>query len=928
MKIAKIILIFLLVLVLAIISVPVLFKAQLLEVAKKEINESIRAEVDWKSFRLSVIRGFPDLKVSMNKLTVKGVESFKGDTLMQFDDFSVRLDLISLISGEISVKSIILNKPVFNAIALNDSIVNWDISYPPQEPENIEDESDESGDFTIDLREFRINNAQIMYYDAVSDLYSRIADLDFLLEGNLSTDYSRLRMETTLSGIDTEMDNIKYLSNAELDFKALLDVDLQNQIYRISENSLRLNEIEMGLEGFASLKPDGLIDVDVEFSARETSFKSILSMIPAIYSKDFNTIETSGTLAISAHVKGEMHDEVLPSVELSLGINNGFISYPGLPESIDNIQVDINAFYDGIARDNSRLDINSFYLELAGNPVNIEFRARTPFTDLQMNGKILADVNLNNLAGTVPIDSISLEGKMNMNVEFMGSLSDIKNENYENFMAEGVAELSDVRMEGENLPLSVSIEELRVIFSPQYLRLESFNSTLGESDVALAGNIENYIPYIFDDETLVGNFELQSSLINLNELLASEESMEHSDVEDSEDLTVFEIPSALDFTFSSEIESLRYQKLQIENFSGLLIARDKVLSMEKLNMNLLGGNLRMSGEYNTRDTTTPMVEFQMNLDEIAISPAFDAFNTVRELAPIAQMTEGKVTVELDYISFLDSAMRPVMNTIVGSGRLVTNKIKIHGNQTLDAIAKLLGSEDFLANEFNDIDLNFELRDGRAEVKPFRSRSGDITIDVSGSQGLDKSLSYELNFELPTEKLGSTRENILGQLQSKANEEGFGLGEIENIKLGVIIEGTFSDPELRLDMKNSLSGVKKKTLEVAREKTEEEIEEVKDDAIDRVKEEAQKIISEAEKEAEKIVKAAEDAGNSLTGEAQLRKKQLVEEAGNNPIKRMAAEKAGDSLIKSAREKAEKLKEESQQQAQQIIETARKKADELD
>ncbi len=65
----------------------------------------------------------------------------------------------------------------------------------------------------------------------------------------------------------------------------------------------------------------------------------------------------------------------------------------------------------------------------------------------------------------------------------------------------------------------------------------------------------------------------------------------------------------------------------------------------------------------------------------------------------------------------------------------------------------------------------------------------------------------------------------------------------------------------------------------------------------------------------------------SGEAQLRKKQLIKEAGSNPLKKLAAEKTGDELVKKAQQQADKLKEEADRKASDIMAAAQKKADEL-
>ena len=126
-KILKIFLVLVFLILIALISIPLFFKAQLMRKAKEIVNEQVIARVDWENFSVSLFSGFPDLKITMKDLSVVGVEKFEGDTLMAFDEFSVKISLTGILSGKVKVKSILLNKPLVNAISLADSSVNWDI---------------------------------------------------------------------------------------------------------------------------------------------------------------------------------------------------------------------------------------------------------------------------------------------------------------------------------------------------------------------------------------------------------------------------------------------------------------------------------------------------------------------------------------------------------------------------------------------------------------------------------------------------------------------------------------------------------------------------------------------------------------------------------------------------------------------------------
>jgi uncharacterized protein involved in outer membrane biogenesis len=288
-----------------ILTIPFFFKADIMKLAKEEVNKNVKAQVDWSDVSISLFKGFPDLKVSLKNVSVIGVDVFKGDTLMAFDEFSVKVDLFSAFSGKINVKSILLDKPVIRAIALKDGSVNWDITYPSDEESPVVEDADTSSmDMQINLREFLVRNASIAYLDEELGVEAKIDNFNLILTGNFSEDYTDLDLTTASDEVTVIYDNVKYLNKANFGFNALVSADLVNYKFTLNNNELTLNGLVLGLEGFFGMPNDTDYDVDVRFYSKETSFKTLLSMVPAMYMSDFEGLKASGILTPGRYSQG------------------------------------------------------------------------------------------------------------------------------------------------------------------------------------------------------------------------------------------------------------------------------------------------------------------------------------------------------------------------------------------------------------------------------------------------------------------------------------------------------------------------------------------------------------------------------------------------------------------------------------------------
>ena len=109
----------------------------------------------------------------------------------------------------------------------------------------------------------------------------------------------------------------------------------------IKDNELKLNELFLGFDGWVSM-PKSDIDMDIKFNAKKTEFKNFLSLVPGIYSKDFEKMETKGTLALDGFAKGTYNDKKMPAYAINILIENAMFKYPGLPKAVTNIALKAN----------------------------------------------------------------------------------------------------------------------------------------------------------------------------------------------------------------------------------------------------------------------------------------------------------------------------------------------------------------------------------------------------------------------------------------------------------------------------------------------------------------------------------------------------------------------------------------------------------
>lgn len=910
-------------LLIIIILIPIFFKKPIMNKVKEEINNSLNAKVEFTDFTISLIRGFPNFYVALEGLTVVGVDDFKNDTLVAFDKFSAKIDLISAIKMEnIKIKSIFLDKPSVYAHVLKDGKVNWDIVKPSADSIPEDTTASEPLEFKASLKKFEIRDARIVYNDESSNMKASLDDWDLFLKGDFTASTTDADLKTSIEKVNFYMDNIRYLKDTRFVFNAILGANMDQMLFTIKDNEIKLNELSLGVEGSAAM-PHEDISMDLKFKTKKADFKTLLSLVPAVYMKDFESVQTSGALKLEGYAKGTYSEKTLPNVGLTLGVENAMFKYPSLPKSVNNINIDVKVFYDGVQADNTTVDVNKFHVEMADNPFDLGLHIKTPMSDMQIQGSFKGKIDFTTLTDIVPLDSLTLKGLLESNIDIMGRMSAIEKEQYEEFKADGTLKLSNFEFVSKDFPQGVKIVETNMIFSPKFVELTSFNSLIGKSDIQMNGKLSNFIPYVFNNDTIVGSLNLSSNLLDINELMGSPTTPEEPVQEDTAALTVIEVPGTIDFTLNSKLNRIKYDNMDITNVLGTIIVRNSSAILKNLGMNMLEGSLVMNGEYNTKDVKSPLVDFNLNMKDFDIPATFTTFNTVKKLAPVAQNAKGKISAEMNINTKLDEHMTPVYPTMQGKGKLMSKSIEIGNSKMFDKIADALKNEKLRKFSMNDLNLSFEIKDGRVYIEPFETKLWTGKMIIGGDQGIDQTLNYALTFSIPRSEFGGAANAALQNLTSAAASKGLNIqpGEMVNIDASVV--GTVTDPKVKLNLKDNAKSALKNVKDQLKTAATEKVEAVKEDVKAKAKEQADKLIQNAEAEAQKVREAAKAAADQLRKETDLAAEKLVKDA-KNPIQKVAQQKLAEKTKKEGYSKADKLEKEADVKAQAIIDKAKAEA----
>ena len=251
---------------------------------------------------------------------------------------------------------------------------------------------------------------------------------------------------------------------------------------------------------------------------------------------------------------------------------------------------------------------------------------RTPVSDPNVDLTVKGKVDLADVRRTVKLEGIDqLTGTVAADAAVRTRMSDIDKKQYDKVAASGSVDVGSLTLKGKTLPLPLAIQQASLRLRPERAELTSFTGSIGSSDLQASGSIDNLISYLFRDDTLTGTATVKSNRFDLDEWRSGEG-----------DLEIIPVPAKIDFALNATVNELTYDKLKMAGARGRLRIKDQRATLEDFRMNTLGGQIGVSGFYETTNLAKPTFDVGLKMIKVNIPAAFEAFTTVQMLAPVAK----------------------------------------------------------------------------------------------------------------------------------------------------------------------------------------------------------------------------------------------------------------------------------------------------
>ncbi|RDI54787.1 AsmA-like C-terminal region-containing protein [Flavobacterium glaciei] len=777
----------------AIFAIPYFFEDQIKAKIAEAINEKVDAKVTFSDVDLSLIKSFPSANVSLDQLVIINKAPFEGDTLISLGEVDLKMSIKELFKGKeeaINIDGITSKNGLINIIFNKDGVGNYDIALKNKANEK----GGKSDPLSLKINNYNIENFKFRYFDEKSKIKMIIDSINHEGVGDFAAQKLDLVTKTTAK-ITLDMDKVNYMNNVALTLDAVLGIDLEKSKYTFKENKALINQLPLEFDGFIQMVEAGQ-EYDLKFKTPTSSFKNFLGIIPAAYAASLDNVKTTGDFTVTGFAKGLYTDTTVPKFNVEIASNNASFKYPNLPKTVQNIIIDTKIINETGILNDTYINLDKLSFKIDQDVFNAKANIRNITQNAIVDAALKGTINLSNLSKAYPIKMDKpLSGILNADVTTKFDMQSVEKSQYQNINNAGTMSLSGFNYVDEN-GKTMNISNALIQFNPSQVNLKELNATTGKSDISVTGVLENFYGFIFRNQELKGNFNMNSKQLAVDDFMTTGETTKTS----TKKADAMKVPAFLNCTLTAKATTVLYDNLTLKDVAGKLIVKDEKVTLENVKTSIFGGTIGVNGAVSTKGKT-PVFNMDLKLNQVDIAQSFTQLDMLKKIAPIAGIINGKLNSTIKLNGNLDATeFTPDLKTLTGDllGQLLSTTVNSSNSTLLTALGANLKFIDVSKINLNDLKAAITFKDGKVNVKPFDIKYKDIKATIGGTHGFDQSMNYNLKFDVPAKYLGSEANALIAKLSAAD------AAKLESFPINAVLVGNFTNPKITTDINSAVT----------------------------------------------------------------------------------------------------------------------------
>ena len=480
------------------------------------LNEDFEGHFEIKGSHISPFENFPYISIDLEGLTLYEDDTKKGKHILDINDVYVGFNIWDVASGNMEIKSILLNDGSINIVQYIDGRFNLTEALAPKK--EIEDPTEE---FHLNLKSIELTNIDINKLNESNGMY-----IDLFIneaKSNFKTAGDDVQMFLDSKFIVTYIDNgdTTFIHDKHFDVHTEIDYIAEKEILKIVPSEIALEGAVFNMDGEIDFKND--MDLNINFKGEKPNFDLLIAFAPEELAPTLKKYDNRGKVFFNGSVLGPSINGNTPYINAIFGCSEAFVENTANDKKLDNLKF-TGHFSNGIDRDITSMEFS--LKDFSANPEAGVFSGDlnvTNFLEPDISLKLISNFKLEFLANFFNLEYLQdLSGDLELTMNFHDIIDlehpekSIEKLNESYFTELKVTDLS-FKMPDFHLPLKDL--DLYAIMDGHEAHIEYFDIHFGNSDLHINGTVDD-LPAIIHhtSKDVLTHLEISSNHLDLLEL--------------------------------------------------------------------------------------------------------------------------------------------------------------------------------------------------------------------------------------------------------------------------------------------------------------------------------------------------------------------------------------------------------------------------
>ncbi|HCN83936.1 MAG TPA: AsmA family protein [Sphingobacteriaceae bacterium] len=613
-------------------------KKQLLQSITTQLNENLKGKLFIESMEPALIRGFPDISISLKNVVLRdSLWDKHHHDVVNAKEVYIAVNAFSILSGNPTIRDISLYNGKIYLFTDSTGYRNTDLFR--------KDNSESKG---IGGRK-KIKRIYLSSMSVIIENQLKHSLFDFSVRkatgkiGYNSTGWSaNIGLNTLINSFAFKTNKGSFLKSKNLIANLEMEYNEKIHLLTVPAQNIRIGSDELALGGkfyFAEARSD----FNLEVSASYITFKNVLSMLPGNISSKLSKYDLQNSFSAHASIKGKLKKGGNPLIRIYSQIKNNTLTVNR--ERIENCS--FNTVYNNeVAKGKGFNDQNSainFY-KMTGNWSGLPFKADSikiiNFKLPVIAGRFTADFPLTKLNTVLGGETFAFsEGSASVNIAYQAPYN--QGDHSERFIY-GTVQISDGS--ATYLPRNLPFKNVKakLDFRGRDLFLQDIQVQSNSSIMKMNGSIKDFSNlYYTDPQKLVLDWNITSPQINLGEFLSflgKRKSSANSKLTGvSQQLDKMLEQGSVHMQL--KVDRLLYKKFSARNINSDITLRQAGITVKNVSLSHAGGSLHLNGNIDQNGDLN-QVKMNTRIVNANIQELFKSFNNFGQTTITSQNLKG------------------------------------------------------------------------------------------------------------------------------------------------------------------------------------------------------------------------------------------------------------------------------------------------